>query len=539
MIPAPDFRDRLIGPVMTDGIIKGLLEVARFRRIQDQVASIAHLFKGEGGQEKLWNYVREHIKYVTDPIGKQFLQHPKLLWFRKLGDCKSMTLFVSAVLQALNIPHLIRFTKYSTKSVGFTHVYCVVDGVPIDTVWHTYGTEKRYLAKKDYHIMTELHEVSGVAEHMDIDAYISGLEDDFAVSGLDYETDRYHLNTDHLEAIVRIPQEIAGIDGFGQTALNLGKKAMNYAGPAAKKILNSGAGKAIKGAVQKVIKKLAGPLLDKLMAGLVNQFGEYFLFLFIRQEWQIGAVKTRIEGQRKLLTWFGKVTGKKQDELMPMIKKGIEKKFGMTLQELFKKELGVRLAGRNVPGIGYVVVVTTMMKYLPTIVDQVGKFIGESAPVKNLQQNASNMDVLAQELEKKFPKQKQDPKPNPPHGGGKGQPVGGDKISLPPDQRGGKGTNNGGGGGKNNGGGGGTNNGGNGGGGTGGNNRNNGDQTPIDDNNGNNSDNNGNNGSNTNGNNGNTSSGGISTGMMVAGGVGLGLLALAMNSGSKKSKKRK
>jgi hypothetical protein len=311
---------------------------------------------------------------------------------------------------------------------------------------------------------------------------------------------------------------------------------MNYADPAAKKILNSGAGKAVKGAVQKVIKKLAGSLLDKLMSGLTNQFGEYFLFLFVRQEWQIGAVKTRIEGQRKLLTWFGKVTGKKQDELMLMIKKGIEKKFGMTLQELFKKELGVRLAGRNVPGIGYVVVVTTMLKYLPTIVTEVGKFIGEMSPVKpsELKANASNMDVLAQELDKKFPKQKQDPKPNPPHGGGKGQPVGGDKISLPPDQRGGKGTNNGGGGGKNNGGGGGTNNGG----GTGGNNNgNNGDQTPIDDNNGSNT-NNDNNGSNTNGNNGNTSSGGISTGMMVAGGVGLGLLALAMNSG-KGSKRKK
>jgi hypothetical protein len=326
MIPAPDFKDRLIGPVMTDGIIKGLLEVARFRRIQDQVASIAHLFRGEGGQEKLWNYVREHIKYVTDPIGKQFLQHPKLLWFRKLGDCKSMTLFVSAVLQALNIPHLIRFTKYSTKSVGFTHVYCVVDGVPIDTVWHTYGTEKRYLAKKDYHIMTELHEVSGPGV-MDIDAYISGLEEDFRVSGLDYETEVHGLNTDHLEAIVRIPQEIAGldeIDGFGSMALSFGKKALmpgGFAMSAGKKLLNSGAANKIKGAVQKVIKKLAGPLLDKLLSGLSNQFGEYFLFMFIRQEWQIGAVKTRIEGQRKLLTWFGKVTNKKEDQLLPMIKK--------------------------------------------------------------------------------------------------------------------------------------------------------------------------------------------------------------------------
>jgi hypothetical protein len=529
MIPAPDFKDRLIGPVMTDGIIKGLLEVARFRRIQDQVASIAHLFRGEGGQEKLWNYVREHIKYVTDPIGKQFLQHPKLLWFRKLGDCKSMTLFVSAVLQALNIPHLIRFTKYSTKSAGFTHVYCVVDGVPIDTVWHTYGTEKRYLAKKDYHIMTELHEVSGPGV-MDIDAYISGLEEDFRLSGLDYETEVHGLNTDHLEAIVRIPQEIAGldeIDGFGSMALSFGKKALmpgGFAMSAGKKLLNSGAANKIKGAVQKVIKKLAGPLLDKLMTGLTDKFGEYFLFMFIRQEWQIGAVKTRIEGQRKLLAWFGRVTNKKEDQLLPMIKKGIEKKYGMPLKDLFVKELSGRLSGRGVPGIGWLVVVTTVMKYLPTIVDQVGKFIGESAPVKNLQANASNMDVLAQELEKAFPKKKQDPKPKPPFGGGGGgQPVGGDRISLPPDQRG-NGTNNGGGG-------------------TGGNNnRNNGDQTPIDDNNdGNTKDNNGNtkdnNGSDTKDKD-NKSTGMSTTTMVVGGALGLGLLALAMNSG-KGSKRKK
>jgi len=73
-------------------------------------------------------------------------------------------LFINAVLRALKIPYLTRYTNYKKGERNFKHVYTValIDNteLPIDSVYNVFGKEKKYNLKKDY-LMTEIVEISG------------------------------------------------------------------------------------------------------------------------------------------------------------------------------------------------------------------------------------------------------------------------------------------------------------------------------------------------------------------------------------------
>jgi len=109
--------------------------------------------------QTIYRFIRENITYKVDPAGQQWIKTPARLWSDKEGDCKSFSIFTSAILQSLKIPHFLRFVSFTPGD--FTHVYVFVEGLTIDAVQPVFNRELPYHKKKDYN-MTQIARLSGI-----------------------------------------------------------------------------------------------------------------------------------------------------------------------------------------------------------------------------------------------------------------------------------------------------------------------------------------------------------------------------------------
>lgn len=150
-----------------------------YERYRDDCAAFAERFRRETLTETaraIFDYVTASLRYVEDPLGKQFVKTPARLYAMKRGDCKSFTIFVNSMLWCLGWKPGFRFTSYQ-QGGDYTHVYTVVhdtDGseMVIDTVaWLQkklpFGTEAKYIKK--YDMYTQIARMSGISgEGLDI-----------------------------------------------------------------------------------------------------------------------------------------------------------------------------------------------------------------------------------------------------------------------------------------------------------------------------------------------------------------------------------
>jgi hypothetical protein len=122
--------------------------------------------------EKLWNWVKYHIRYQKDERGLEQVRSPRRLVHDGYGDCDCFTTFISTCLQVLGVPVILRITKY--KENYFQHIYPVVpvgEGkIIMDCVVDRFNYEEPYSEKKDY--------------DMDLQ-YLDGIDDDAPVKGVD------------------------------------------------------------------------------------------------------------------------------------------------------------------------------------------------------------------------------------------------------------------------------------------------------------------------------------------------------------------
>jgi hypothetical protein len=118
-----------------------------------QMRGSAKYFKGKDDREtcyKIWKFLKTNIRYEAD--GEyQIVRLPSALLATKVGDCKSFSVFTSAVLTNLGIPNHYVMTSYG-KDPTPSHIYVVTDsGIICDAVWTTFNAEKsptyRYKAK--------------------------------------------------------------------------------------------------------------------------------------------------------------------------------------------------------------------------------------------------------------------------------------------------------------------------------------------------------------------------------------------------------
>jgi len=120
-------------------LLMSLVPKAR-KQMKDQAAK----FKGKNEREtckKIFDYLKNNFTYVADG-GEQIIKLPSALLRYKTGDCKSYSLFTSAILENLKIPYKFVYASYNTNPVP-GHVYVVTEsGCIIDAVYGKFNEEK-------------------------------------------------------------------------------------------------------------------------------------------------------------------------------------------------------------------------------------------------------------------------------------------------------------------------------------------------------------------------------------------------------------
>ena len=120
-------------------LLMSLVPKAR-KQMKDQAAK----FRGRNEREtckKIFDYLKNNFTYVADG-GEQIIKLPSALLRYKTGDCKSYSLFTSAILENLKIPYKFVYTSYNTNPVP-GHVYVVTEsGCIIDAVYGKFDEEK-------------------------------------------------------------------------------------------------------------------------------------------------------------------------------------------------------------------------------------------------------------------------------------------------------------------------------------------------------------------------------------------------------------
>lgn len=110
-----------------------------------QTKNIALLFKGKNEYEtcqNLFNYLLTKVRYQADQ-GTQIIKTPSALMREKIGDCKSISLFIAAVLDNLKIPYYFTYASYN-NSITPSHVYITTkNGIIIDPVYKQFNKEKQ------------------------------------------------------------------------------------------------------------------------------------------------------------------------------------------------------------------------------------------------------------------------------------------------------------------------------------------------------------------------------------------------------------
>ena len=110
-----------------------------------QMVEFSKGFKGRTNKEtckKIFDYIKSNFTYVADG-GEQIIKLPSALLKKRVGDCKSYSLFTASILENLKIPYKFVYTSYNNNPIP-AHVYVVTeDGCIIDAVYGIFNAEKK------------------------------------------------------------------------------------------------------------------------------------------------------------------------------------------------------------------------------------------------------------------------------------------------------------------------------------------------------------------------------------------------------------
>jgi hypothetical protein len=121
-----------------------------------QMVEFSQQFKGRTETEtckKIFNYLKNNFTYLADG-DEQIIKLPSALLAKKVGDCKSYSLFTSAILENLGIPYNFVYASYTTNPIP-GHVYVTTEnGCIIDAVYGIFNKEKKptYKYKKNMNV---------------------------------------------------------------------------------------------------------------------------------------------------------------------------------------------------------------------------------------------------------------------------------------------------------------------------------------------------------------------------------------------------
>jgi hypothetical protein len=110
-----------------------------------QMVEFSKSFRGRNSKEtckKIFDYIKSNFTYVADG-GEQIIKLPSALLKKRVGDCKSYSLFTASILENLKIPYKFVYTSYNSNPIP-QHVYVITeDGCIIDAVYGIFNKEKK------------------------------------------------------------------------------------------------------------------------------------------------------------------------------------------------------------------------------------------------------------------------------------------------------------------------------------------------------------------------------------------------------------
>ena len=113
-------------------------------KAKGQMVEFSKRFKGSTDEQtcrNIFNYLMNHFTYLADGE-EQIIKLPSALLKKKIGDCKSYSLFTASVLENLGIPYTIVYTSYNANPIP-QHVYIITQkGCIIDAVYGKFNQEK-------------------------------------------------------------------------------------------------------------------------------------------------------------------------------------------------------------------------------------------------------------------------------------------------------------------------------------------------------------------------------------------------------------
>lgn len=121
-----------------------------------QMKDFAPKFRGKTQTEtchNIFNYIKNNFVYVADQE-EQIIKLPSALLRKKVGDCKSYSLFTASILANLGIPYNFVYASYNDNPIPH-HVYVETEnGCKIDVVYGKFNQEKKakYKYKKNMNV---------------------------------------------------------------------------------------------------------------------------------------------------------------------------------------------------------------------------------------------------------------------------------------------------------------------------------------------------------------------------------------------------
>jgi hypothetical protein len=121
-----------------------------------QMRTFSQSFRGATQEQtcrNIFNYIKANFRYVADQE-EQIIKLPSALLRKKVGDCKSYSLFTAGILSNLGIPYHFVYASYNDNPIPH-HVYVETDsGCKIDVVYGIFNQEKKakYKYKKNMNV---------------------------------------------------------------------------------------------------------------------------------------------------------------------------------------------------------------------------------------------------------------------------------------------------------------------------------------------------------------------------------------------------
>ena len=139
-------RDFVVAPALAPGALgmaftRGILTEA-LGRAPKSVTSHAK----SALAVRLFEFVRNRIRYVNDPLGQEYFQTVPGIWKAQMGDCEDFTALLAALFVAAGIAVKARVIKVPQEQ-GWAHIYLLAY---LDGSWRAFDATEKYPAGWQY-----------------------------------------------------------------------------------------------------------------------------------------------------------------------------------------------------------------------------------------------------------------------------------------------------------------------------------------------------------------------------------------------------